>query len=169
MDLIARARKLEHEGRLPDALTLYTEGIDALITQRHKATSAEKQAINKKLKSYLEHAESLKQRIEKLKTKKEVRINVKINENSTGHAYSTIFGSYLKNCLRVELSDPYLERPHQIRNLHSLAETLFQNSVSNFIIETSKSSAESTELIIRIRQSFREILKNPCTDVIYVA
>lgn len=45
-------------------------------------------------------------------------------ENQRGVSYDVLFGPYLKGARRIEVTDPYLRKHHQIRNFMELLETI---------------------------------------------
>lgn len=47
-----------------------------------------------------------------------------IKENQRGISYDSLFGPYLKDAKRIEITDPYLRKFYQVRNLMELMETI---------------------------------------------
>jgi len=145
-EIIERAKQLEASGELQDAFTLYKEGLSALFEQKKCTSSPAAQAeLKSVLEYYLAHVEQLKAKIGEIERAEQRNRTITIENQSTGYDFASIFTPYLKDCVRVELSDPYLGAYHQVRLLHSFGELLVKHKIQMLIIETNPDSNTSDE------------------------
>lgn len=70
---------------------------------------------------------------------------ITIENDQTDITYDNLFSPYLKNINRVTLTDPYLSKPHQIRNLQDFCTVLYKNNVKYLIIETLPETSNDSE------------------------
>jgi ATP-dependent Lon protease len=52
--------------------------------------------------------------------------NVVIKENQKGVSYHRLFAAYLKGAKEIHLTDPYLRKLHQVKNLKEFCEMLYR-------------------------------------------
>lgn len=70
---------------------------------------------------------------------------VTIENNQTGITFSKLFDQYLTQTSRVTLTDPYLNKQHQLRNLHAFCICLYKFNISYLIIETLPETASDPD------------------------
>jgi ATP-dependent Lon protease len=56
-------------------------------------------------------------------------------ENQRGVSYDALFGPYLQGAKRIEVTDPYLRKRHQIRNFMELLETIVRHKAEGEEVE----------------------------------
>jgi ATP-dependent Lon protease len=56
-------------------------------------------------------------------------------ENQRGVSYDALFGPYLKGAKRIEVTDPYLRKFHQVRNFMELLETIVRHKAEGDEVE----------------------------------
>jgi len=157
--ILERAKKLESDGDLRAAFTLYKEALSVLFEEKKATTDQTKLNILKlNLEKYLTHVEQLKAKLGEIEKAEEKPRTITIEDKATGYDYGSVFGPYLKGCARVELSDPYLGAHHQVRLLHCFAEMLVKNGISMLIIETSPDS-NGTDEFKSFVNTFKQYLK----------
>jgi len=172
------ALELEKIGRYEDAYEKYVTGLGLL--SQHSRSAADKNLksfLQRKLNQYLTHTENLKKIIDQDKNSKN-NVNVPpagglsmprnqsqtinspnlldtktitIEENQTGVTFENLFSDYLTNVDRAILTDPYLCKPHQLRNLQSLCTLFYEKGLKFLIIETQPDTASDPE--------FKEFMK----------
>lgn len=70
-----------------------------------------------------------------------------IKENQRGISFDSLFGPYLKGAKRIEITDPYLRKFHQARNLMELLET---------IVRAKDQSEEVSVHVVTVQDEFNE-------------
>nr|XP_002131188.1 MIT domain-containing protein 1-like [Ciona intestinalis] len=116
--ILTRAITLEKEARLQAALICYQEGIDLLFDAlKGCKDSAKKKHFRDKLEEYMTRAEQVKTRVNHLKAAGKYHDQTKIEENSTGHSYASLFQPYFDEFVReVWVEDAYIRSYHQVNN-----------------------------------------------------
>jgi len=124
--LLKRACELDLSKRFTEAIVCYKEGLQLLL-----AVVPNIQDKNKRLKyrekatEYLDRCEALDVLIRKEKESGKYHEQLKIQANSTGHSYQTIFGRFLDDSVSdVRIEDPYIRSHHQIVNFLRCCELL---------------------------------------------
>ena len=108
-----KASDLEKENQYVAARARYIEGIGELMEFTETLTGSEmKLAYKKLLDENIRKSELLDKKIEAEKDK-----HFKIEKNSRGHTYETIFGRYLDNKVTsINIDEPWLHDQHQVEN-----------------------------------------------------
>ena len=76
-----------------------------------------KEGYRLNIKKYISRAEEIQETIKTIKENSKVWKTIKIVEDSTGHSYDTIFGSYLQETVKeIEIEDAYIRIYHQVIN-----------------------------------------------------
>ena len=74
-----------------------------------------KNSVLSKIDDYWKRYNEIKKTLEKINEKSEFVGTIEIKENSTGHSYNTIFGSYLQETvIEIEIKDAYIRVFHQV-------------------------------------------------------
>ena len=77
---------------------------------------AKKNAFRAKAKEYMERAEKLNKHVENEKKSGQFHEQIRIDPDSTGHSYQSLFGRFLDDHVRtVHVDDPYIRSHHQVR------------------------------------------------------
>ncbi|XP_031370313.1 MIT domain-containing protein 1 [Apis dorsata] len=122
--ILKRAVEMDSNKQYTMALVLYQEGIQILLDSKKETTDPAKQkyfAI--KASEYLDRAEKIKILIEKEKATGTYRELIKIETDSIGHGYGTVFGRFLDATVTyINIEDPYIRAFHQCQNFVRLCE-----------------------------------------------
>jgi len=116
--LLKRAVELDITKRYTEALVCYKEGLQLLLEFIKTINEKEKKAKYRlKAEEYLERSEKVHQIIAKEKENGKYHEQIKIQVNSTGYSYETIFGRFLDSSVtNIIVEDPYIRAHHQIVN-----------------------------------------------------
>jgi len=122
--LIKRAVQLDTSKRYTEALVCYKEGLQLLLEVMKTIGDKEKKnKYRQKAEEYLSRSEQVQQIIDKEKQNGKYHEHIKIEANSTGYSYESIFGRFLDNQVqRIIVEDPYIRAHHQIANFLRLCE-----------------------------------------------
>jgi len=118
IQLLKRAVELDTSKRYTEALPCYQEGLDLLLQFIKTIADKEKKAkYRQKAEEYLDRSEKVHEIIAKEKENGKYHEHIKIQLNSTGFSYETIFGRFLDSSVRkIAVEDPYIRAHHQIVN-----------------------------------------------------
>lgn len=83
---------------------------------------------------------------------------VSLGPGQTGVSYAGLFGPYLRGAVRVTLEDPFLNAPHQLRNLVALVELVcVVNDAYEILIVTRSAGEAQVAALEELRNSLREL------------
>jgi len=118
IQLLKRAVELDTSKRYTEALPCYQEGLDLLLQFIKTIGDKEKKGkYRQKAEEYLNRSEKVHEIIAKEKENGKYHEQIKIQLNSTGFSYETIFGRFLdSNVRKITVEDPYIRAHHQIVN-----------------------------------------------------
>lgn len=124
VSVLKRAVELDTKHRWTESMTCYQEGLHLLMEViKGLAESPRRSAFRAKAAEYMDRAERLKTQIEAEKKLGKYHEQVHIEENSTGHSYSSVLGRFLDGRVtEVEVEDPYIRAVHQCYNFLRLCE-----------------------------------------------
>ena len=130
--LLKRAVELDMSKRYTESIVCYKEGLQLLLEVMKSIGDKEKKnKYRQKAEEYLGRTEKVQQIIDKEKENGKYHEQIKIEANSTGHSYDSIFGRFLDNEVReISVEDPYIRAHHQITNFLRLCE-LFVKKCEN--------------------------------------
>ena len=122
--LLKRAVELDMTKRYTESLVCYKEGLQLLLEVMKTIGDKEKKnKYRQKAEEYLGRTEKVQQIIDKEKENGKYHEQIRIEANSTGHSYESIFGRFLDNEVRqISVEDPYIRAHHQITNFLRLCE-----------------------------------------------
>ena len=142
IQLLTRAVELDQRKRKTEALALYKEGLALLIdAMRTIKDETRLEAYREKAKQYMGRAEMLQKQIEADQKAGKFHEQLRIQNDSTGHSYESLFGRFLdEDVTKVTLEDPYIRSHHQILNLLRFFELLVKKckSLTTIRVLTSK-------------------------------
>ena len=144
--MLEQACDKEEENRYPSADAYYVEGIGMLMELRLTIPVGQlKKACGRDLEYYVGRYEVLKQSMEAMKEK-----HFKIEENSRGHTYETLFGQYLdERVTNINIVDPYLSKYYQVDNFRRFSELCAKKCVNlrEIVLTTKESNDEGIEAV----------------------
>ena len=122
--LLKRAVELDMSKRYTESIVCYKEGLQLLLEAMKTIGDKEKKSrYRQKAEEYLNRTEKVQQIIDKEKENGNYHEQIKIEANSTGHSYESIFGRFLdKEVVQMTVEDPYIRAHHQISNFLRLCE-----------------------------------------------
>ena len=122
--LLKRAVELDMSKRYTESIVCYKEGLQLLLEAMKMIGDKEKKTrYRQKAEEYLNRTEKVQQIIDKEKENGNYHEQIKIEANSTGHSYESIFGRFLdKEVVQMTVEDPYIRAHHQISNFLRLCE-----------------------------------------------
>lgn len=124
--LLTRACELDKSKRYTEAIVCYKEGLQLLLSVVQTIQDRTKRTkYREKATEYLDRCESLDVIIRKEKESGKYHEQQRIQAQSTGHSYETIFGRFLDESVsEVTVEDPYIRSHHQIINFLRCCELL---------------------------------------------
>ena len=147
--LLKRAVQLDTTKRYTEALVCYKEGLQLLLEVIKTIGDKEKKnKYRQKAEEYLNRTEKVQQIIDKEKENGKYQEHIKIEVNSTGYSYESIFGRFLDNQVqRITVEDPYIRAHHQIVNFLRLCELSCRKCENLSVIKllTSRDSNEKEQ------------------------
>ena len=147
--LLKRAVELDMTKRYTEAIVCYKEGLQLLLeVMKTIGDKEKKQKYREKAESYLSRTEKVQQIIDKEKENGKYHEQIKIEANSTGHSYESIFGRFLDSLVqRITVEDPYIRAHHQIVNFLRLCELFTKNceNLRHIKLVTSRDSNEKEQ------------------------
>jgi len=116
--LLKRAVELDLSKRYTEALVCYQEGLQLLLEYIKTISDKEKKSKYRlKANEYMDRSEKVHEIIRQEKEKGKYNEQIKIQVDSTGHSYETIFGRFLDSSVdKIKVEDPYIRAHHQIVN-----------------------------------------------------
>ncbi|XP_075161914.1 MIT domain-containing protein 1 isoform X1 [Haematobia irritans] len=123
-DILIKAVQCDKAGRILEAQQLYQDGIQILMdVVADETDAAKKKAYYERIKEYIDRAEQIKIRVQKLAETGEIEANIPIDDNSTGHSYKSLFGKYLNDKVKeILIDEPYLNERYQYQNFVAFVE-----------------------------------------------
>ena len=122
--LLKRAVELDLAKRYTEALVCYKEGLRLFLAVVRSVTGKEKKVRYKqKASEYLDRSEKVQEIVNKEKENGNYHEHIKIEANSIGNSYDSLFGRFLDESVKnVNVEDPYIRSHHQIVNFLRLCE-----------------------------------------------
>jgi len=116
--LLTRACELDKNNRKTEAVVCYKEGLQLLLaTVQNIQDKTKKLKYREKAAQYLDRCETLDTLIRKEKEAGKYHEHIKIQANTVGFSYESMFGRFLDEDVQgVEVDDPYIRSHHQIVN-----------------------------------------------------
>jgi len=117
-----RAECLDRDGRYSEALPCYKEGLEKLLNYLNTKNEKESELWGPKIEYYHQRIEFLelevaKEKLEVAKQSGKYFEQIKIEYDSTGFSYATIFDRFLdNNVTSITVEDPFIREKHQILN-----------------------------------------------------
>lgn len=126
ISIIARAIQYDRDGKYPNALSCYQEGIQLFLDVIKKTLDKKKQEhLRTKATEYITRAEKIKDVVRKQQDSGVYHEQIQIPNDGIGFSYEKIFKSYLDSSItRVDVEDPYVRTTHQTYNFLSFCEVL---------------------------------------------
>jgi len=160
--LLKRAVELDIEKRYTEALVCYKEGLQLLLEFIKTIHDKDKKAKYRlKAEEYLERSEKVHQIIAKEKENGKYHEQIKIQVNSIGYSYETIFGRFLENTVTsITVEDPYIRAHHQIVNFLRFCELCIRkcaNLRSVILLTTADANEQEQEAKLQeLKQSLSQ-------------
>ncbi|XP_014211190.2 probable protein phosphatase 2C T23F11.1 [Copidosoma floridanum] len=135
----------------------FYEDIDNPVQKKHFQTRAAE---------YMDRAEKIKNMIDYKKSIGQYRELVKIEENSTGHGYSSVFGRFLDNRINeILIEESYIRTFHQCQNFLRFCElaVLKCEKLSRILLKTTPSPNDRDEQIRRLEEIKRSLATRQIT------
>lgn len=128
-ELLIRAVECDQSGRILEAQTLYTDGIDQLMNfVNGEPDEAKRKVFHTRIKEYMDRAEAIKARVNGKLMLGEVVSHVSIEENDTGYDYDQVFGQYMdRKTIEILVEEPYMQQNYQYANLVRFLELAITN------------------------------------------
>ena len=116
--MLKRAVELDMSKRYTEALVCYKEGLQLFLGVVQAITDKDKKAKYRlKASEYLDRSEKVQEIVSKEKENGKYHEHIKIEVNSTGNFYNSLFGRFLDEAVTtVWVKDPYIRAHHQIVN-----------------------------------------------------
>ncbi|XP_022186500.1 MIT domain-containing protein 1 [Nilaparvata lugens] len=130
--ILQRAVQLDKENRLTEANVYYLEALSILMDIcRDSQDEEKKKFLRSKIDVYMRRAETLKKQINDEKARGTYHEVLRIENDSTGHSYDSVFGRFLnKEVTSIVVQDPYVRAFHQCQNFLQVCE-LFVKKCEN--------------------------------------
>lgn len=80
-----------------------------------------------------------------------------IRDNQTGISYDNLFGAYLLNSTKIELTDPYIRLPYQLRNLMEFAKLVSEKKDPDTEVEIHLTTSNNEEYIENVKEAFEQM------------
>jgi len=124
--LLTRAVELDRTKRFTEAVVCYKEGLQLLLSAVQEIQDKNKKLrYREKATEYLDRCEKLSLQIKKEQEDGKYHEHIKIDANSKGHSYESLFGRFLEDTVNsVEIDDPYIRSHHQVVNFLRCCELL---------------------------------------------
>ncbi|XP_036330433.1 MIT domain-containing protein 1-like [Rhagoletis pomonella] len=118
-DILKRAVQCDKAGRILEAQNLYQDGVQILMKIASSHINLKKKTVlYEHIKQYIDRAEEIKKRVDDLVVVGEVVKRLRIENDSTGNSYQSLFGECLDGKIKeVWLDEPYLQHDYQFQNL----------------------------------------------------
>ncbi|RZF40402.1 hypothetical protein LSTR_LSTR010989 [Laodelphax striatellus] len=130
--ILQRAVQLDKDNRLTEANVYYLEALSLLMEICRETQDEEKKKyLRSKMDVYMRRAETLKKHINDEKSKGTYHEVLRIENDSIGHSYDSVFGRFLnKDVTSIVVQDPYVLAFHQCQNFLQACE-LFVKKCEN--------------------------------------
>ncbi|XP_052277870.1 MIT domain-containing protein 1-like isoform X2 [Dreissena polymorpha] len=127
--VLTRAVELDTKARMDEAVVCYQEGLQLLMdVMKNTPAGDSKEKLREKVKTYMARAEELKKLVEAEKQAGKYHEQIHIENDSTGHSYSRLFGQFLDATLtEVIVEDPYIRSTHQLYNFLRFCEMVVKS------------------------------------------
>ncbi|KAF5307305.1 hypothetical protein FQR65_LT07021 [Abscondita terminalis] len=117
-NILQRAVDLDSKKRYTEALVCYQEGLQVLVDVLKEQQGDKRIYLRGKFEEYMKRAEQIKALIEKLKKEGNFHEQIHVQNDSTGHSYTSVFGRFLdEDVTKITIEDPYIRIYHQCQNL----------------------------------------------------
>merc|ERR1712142_302465 len=147
--LLKRAVELDLAKRYTEALVCYKEGLQLFLAVVQSVTDKEKKVKYRlKASEYLDRSEKVQEIVNKEKENGKYHEHIRIEANSVGNSYNSIFGRFLDDSVKiVNVEDPYIRSHHQVVNFLKLCELCVRkcSNLSKIILVTSKDNNEKEQ------------------------
>ncbi|MCC5907049.1 MAG: BREX system Lon protease-like protein BrxL [Balneolaceae bacterium] len=91
--------------------------------------------------------------------KKELKEGQKIiRENQTGISYKKLFGDYLEDATEIEVIDPYIRLPHQMKNFMELARLIAEQKQPDEEVSIHLKTNNNEEYISNSKEAFSDMM-----------
>ncbi|KPJ05305.1 PREDICTED: MIT domain-containing protein 1-like [Papilio xuthus] len=150
INILKRGVEFDTKKRYTEALVCYQEGLQILVDKmKGECDDDVKKYLKVKIEEYMNRAETIKKLVLKQKESGQFHEQVRIENNSTGHSYKTLFGRFLDEDVHyVIVEDPYIRSFHQCQNFLRLSELLVK-SCSNLrrieLVTTKDNKSEGSQ------------------------
>ena len=81
-----------------------------------------------------------------------------IRENQTGISYEKLFKDYLKGATKIEVIDPYIRLPHQMKNFMELARLIADIKESGEVVRLHLITHNNEDYIAEAKQHFQDMV-----------
>lgn len=146
------------------ALVLYQEGVQILLDSRKETRDPAKQKhFAVKVSEYLDRAEKIKILVDNQKASGTYRELIKIEKDSTGHGYDTVFGRFLDTKVTyITIEDPYIRTFHQCQNLVRFCELAVRkcHALSKISLVTTIDSDDNKNQVARLEELRKSLLSH---------
>eukprot|EP00090_Calanus_glacialis_P013896 TRINITY_DN22531_c0_g1_i1.p1 TRINITY_DN22531_c0_g1~~TRINITY_DN22531_c0_g1_i1.p1 ORF type:complete len:237 (+),score=77.58 TRINITY_DN22531_c0_g1_i1:43-753(+) len=147
--LLKRAVELDMSKRYTEALVCYKEGLQLFLGVVQAITDKDKKAKYRlKASEYLDRSEKVQEIVSKEKENGKYHEHIKIEANSIGNSYNSLFGRFLDETVTtVSVEDPYIRAHHQIVNFLKLCELCVKKcpNMTRISLMTAKDSNEKEQ------------------------
>ena len=147
--LLKRAVELDMSKRYTEALVCYKEGLQLFLRVVQDVTDKDKKAKYRlKASEYLDRSEKVQEIVDKEKENGKYQEHIKIEANSCGNSYDSLFGRFLDDQVTmVMVEDPYIRAHHQVVNFLRLCELCVKKcpKLSKISLVTTKDTHEKEQ------------------------
>ena len=147
--LLKRAVELDISKRYTEALVCYKEGLQLFLGVVQAVTDKDKKTKYRlKASEYLDRSEKVQEIVAKEKENGKYHEHIKIEANSSGNSYNSLFGRFLdEQVTKVTLEDPYIRAHHQVVNFLRLCELCVRKcpKLSRISLVTTKDTNDDQE------------------------
>ena len=147
--LLKRAVELDMSKRYTEALVCYKEGLQLFLRVVQDVTDKDKKAKYRlKASEYLDRSEKVQEIVDKEKENGKYHEHIKIEANSCGNSYDSLFGRFLDDQVTmVMVEDPYIRAHHQVVNFLRLCELCVKKcpKLSKISLVTTKDTHEKEQ------------------------
>ncbi|XP_017883289.1 MIT domain-containing protein 1-like [Ceratina calcarata] len=154
--ILKRAVEMDNNKQYTMALVLYQEGVQILLDSRKETKDETRQKyFCAKASEYLDRAEKIKILIETQKASGTYRELIRIEKDSTGHGYNTVFGRFLDaKVTYIDIEDPYIRAFYQCQNLLRFCELAVRKcpALSKISLITTIDSDDKNNQITRLEE-----------------
>lgn len=83
-----------------------------------------------------------------------------IRENQTGISYEKLFGVYIQGAKKIEVADPYIRLPYQLKNFMELARLIADKKKPDEEVEIHLKTNNNEEYIENAKEAFSEMINS---------